>query len=296
MNARPLFLVLSGSMLGLVASPGWTGGQPRPAAAPREVRVSRPLISEGPDHVDFTGRTEAAASVRIRARVTGYLDKVRFKDGAEVKQGEVLFEIDPRPYQAELDKAQAEVALSEADLKLAEAKYKRTKALHATKAASQADVETADAERVKARAQVAAARAGFEVARLRLAFTKVTAPFAGRIGRRLVDAGGLVRADETALAVLVTNDPVYVYFDMDERTYLRLRRAKREGKADVEAQVTVGLADEKGFPRRGKIDFVDNQVDPKTGTIRMRVVCPNAKGLMLPGLFVRVRLKTGKGP
>jgi multidrug efflux pump subunit AcrA (membrane-fusion protein) len=237
------------------------------AAAPLpQVEVVQPASREVSDYEVFTGRTEASATVQLRARVTGYLTRVHFKNGAEVKRGDVLFEIDSRPYKAELDKAEAALTLAEARLKKADA-----------------------AGREEARARVRVARAARELARLNLAFTRVTAPLSGRMGRPL-DAGNVAKADETTLATLTSSKPIYAYFDIDERTALRLRREGLSGKLEA----AVGLADEKGFPRQAVVDFLNGRVDPKTGTLRLRAALPNADGLLLPGLFVRVRLTTGK--
>jgi RND family efflux transporter MFP subunit len=265
------------------------------AAEPPEVRVSLPVARQVADVADFTGRADAAARVELRARVSGYLVKVLFKDGADVKEGDVLFDIDPRPYQAELDKAEARLTLSVSRLKRAEADLKRAKALLANRAISQEEFDRFAADRDEAEAAVGGARADREAARLTLGFTKVTAPIAGRIGRRLLDAGNVVKADDTALATLVTQDPLYACFDIDEATLVRVRKAVQEGKLKGAVLVTVGLAGEEGFPHQGLVDFVDNHVDPATGTVHARVVLPNADGLLSPGMFARVRLPVG-GP
>jgi RND family efflux transporter MFP subunit len=289
MNTR--LVVWLGCSLVLACGAAGSGDEP-PAKAP-EVPVARPLERRVTDHEDYTGRTEAAARVELRARVTGYLDKISFKEGAEVKRGDVLFEIDPRPYKAELDRAEAAVVQAETRLKLAEANYKRMLALAARAAISREEVEKARAERDLAQAEVRAARATLEVARLTLSFTRVVAPLDGRIGRRLVDPGNLVKADETVLATIVSSNPMYVYFQVDERTVLRLRRAQVAGKlkaGPAGLPVMMALADEKGFPHRGTVNFADTHIDPNTGTLRLRAVLANADGLLLPGLFVRVRL------
>ena len=279
----------------LAAAAACTAAEP---PAP-EVPVVRPVVREVTDAEVFTGRTEASAAVELRARVTGYLDKVLFKDGDDVKQGDVLFEIDPRPYRAEREKAQAVTALAEARLKQADDAGKRAAALLASKAISQEDLDKAVADRAEAEAALAVARAGLAAAKLALDFSKVAAPFDGRVGRRLVDPGGLVKADDTVLAVLSARDLMCVAFDVDERTALRQRRAVREGKpgakGEAELPVAMGLADEEGFPHPGKVDFIDNRVDPDKGTLRMRAVFANADGLLVPGLSARVRLAIG-GP
>ena len=291
MNARvsPSF-----SVLVLAAAAACTAAEP---PAP-EVPVVRPVVREVTDYEDFAGRTEASAAVEVRARVTGYLDKVLFKDGDDVKKGDVLFEIDPRPYRAELEKAQAVVALAEARLKQADDAAKRAAALLASKAVSPEDLDKATADRAEAEAAVAVARASLQAAKLTLESSRVAAPFDGRVGRRLVDPGGLVKADDTVLAVIAARDPMCVVFDVDERTALRLRRAVREGKPRAEGEgsltVAMGLADEEGFPHSGTVDFADNRVDPEKGTLRMRAAFANADGLLVPGLSARVRLTVGK--
>jgi multidrug efflux system membrane fusion protein len=269
---------------------GETVGGADQSAAPL-VPVSRPAVRKLADHVDCTGRTQAVASADLRARVSGYIDKVHFKDGAEVKRGQLLFEIDPRPYRAELDRAEAALALGETRLKRAEADLKRATALFAAKAIGRDEFDRAAAGRAQAAAAVPLARAERDTALLRLTYTRVLAPFDGRIGRPLVDVGNVVKADDTVLATLVAPGPMYVYFDLDERTVLRFRRGKPRltGLA-----VAVGLAGEKDFPRRGVVDSADNRVDPRTGTLRLRAVLPNEDGLLLPGLFARVRLTTGE--
>ncbi len=292
MNTRSVGVWLSCSFLVLACESVRTAEEP--AAKPLEVPVARPIVREVTDYEDFTGRTEAVNRVDLRARVTGYLVKSFFKEGSEVKQGDLLFEIDPRPYQAQMDRAEAAVHLAEAQLKLAEADLQRAKALLAQKVVAPGEIDKPVAERAEAEARVRAAKAGLEVARLNLDFTRVRAPIAGRIGRQLLTPGNLVSADETILATVVSRDPMYVYFDVDERTLLRLRRSMREGKEKPEMMpVFIGLAGDEGHPQRGVVDFTDNQVNAETGTIRMRAVLPNKDDLLVPGLFVRVRLALG---
>ncbi len=277
MNSRPC---LSLSLLTLAVSA---------APQPPEVEVVQPATREVADYEDFTGRTDASATVRLKARVNGYLTKVLFKDGAEVNRGEVLFEIDPRPYKADLEKAEADVAVAQAVLARVEADLKRAKGLFDRKVIGKDELDKAAAAREEAQARLRAARAVLAIARLNLDFTRVTAPINGRIGRRLLDVGNLVKADETDLATLVSLKPMYVSFDIDERTALRLRREKGKG-----LQVAFQLADEKGFPRQAEVNYVADRVDPNTGTLRLRATLPNADGVLVPGLFVRVRLTTSK--
>jgi RND family efflux transporter MFP subunit len=268
-----------------------------PDAPPPEVTVVRPSAREVTDYEEFTGRLQAAASVDLRARVSGYLTKVAFKEGSDVKKGDLLFEIDARPYQADVDRADAALNLAEARKKRTDADFARAKALLERQAVSREEFDKIAAERDEAAAALAAAKADREVVRLRLSFTKVTAPIDGRIGRTLVDPGNLVKADDTSLGTIFSMDPIYAYFDLDERTLLRLTRLAREGKfkglREGEVPADMGLADENGFPRRGTVNFVDNRVDPDTGTVRARAVFANRDGALVPGLFARVRLAIG---
>ncbi len=268
-------------------------GEPKagPEPAPPEVIVAPPVSREVTDSEDFTGRIDASQSVDLRARVTGYLEKVAFKDGAEVKKGDVLFVIDARPYQTALDKAQADLKAAEAQRDAAKRTLERLRAGGST---PQADIDAADANARAEAAKVEAVKAAVETAKLNLDYTTIRAPFDGRIGRRLADPGSLVVADETKLANLVSVGAVYVYFEADERTVLRLARdGKGKALADADVPVSVGLSDEKGYPLRGTLDFVDNRANPDTGTLTLRATLPNKDGSLRPGLFARVRLPIG---
>jgi multidrug efflux system membrane fusion protein len=262
---------------------------------PPTVQVSPPVAREVADSEDFTGRTVAVDTVDLRAHVTGYLVKTPFEEGSQVKKGDLLFEIDPRPYQARLGEAQAQVEVGKARLKAAEAKLARQQALPA---AVKQEVDEAKAAVEEAKAQLKASEAAVLVYKLDLEYCHVTAPIDGTVGRYAVTAGNLVQQDQTQLTTIVSKDPMYAYFDVDEETYLNVRQAIRDGKikADkmTELPVAVGLANEKGFPHKGKVNFVDNHLDPQTGTIRVRVTLPNGDGRLVPGLFVRVRLTTSE--
>jgi RND family efflux transporter MFP subunit len=252
---------------------------------------------------------DAVDSIDVRARVTGYLDTANFKDGDEVAINAELFVIDPRPYKAALDQATAQIVLAEARLKDATADVERNRPLVNTGATSKSDFDKFVADRDVAAAQVEAAKATAETNRLNLAFCRVTAPIAGRISRRYVDPGNLVRADETVLTRIVSQDPIYAYFDVDERTLLKIRRLINEGKVQSartrELWVALALSDEQGFddengkPRHPALfDFADNRVDPQTGTLQVRAKIENPKlndGIRLfsAGMFVRVRLPIG---
>jgi RND family efflux transporter MFP subunit len=272
--------------------------------APPRVAVSRPVERSVTDYADFTGRVAAVDSVELRARVWGYLEKVHFQEGALVQKGDVLFELDARPYQAALDLAQARVAQNEASLKLARQNSARGEALNAGKPAgiSQAELDQLRAVQAQAVAALEQARANLVTARLNLDWTRVTAPVSGRVSRYVVTVGNLVQAGDqyggTLLTTIVSVDPMYAYFDVDEYTALRVRQLAREGKSDSPRDggfpVSLGMANEEGRPHQGTINFVDNQLNPKTGTIRLRGVFPNQDQVLLPGLFARVRAPVGR--
>jgi RND family efflux transporter MFP subunit len=291
-------LILPLIMLGCAALGGCGAPQAAPGPPPPpEVFVSSPVARQVTDYEDFPGRTEAVVSVDIRARVNGYLDKVNFKEGTEVKQGDVLFEIDPRPYKAALDQAVGNLASMEARLKRLDLDLGRAQRLVGTTAMSREDYDKIVGDRGETAASLQALRAGVQRARLDLDFTKVLAPSSGRISRRYIDPGNLVKTDDTLLTTLVSLDPIYAYFDLDERTTLRLQRLFREHHIDWTGEtalpVYLGLADEEGFSQQGKINFADNRIDPDTGTWRLRGVFPNPQRVLSPGLFVRVRLPIG---
>jgi RND family efflux transporter MFP subunit len=296
----PAFAFARGAAVaGLVAAFAGCAKVPLPAEKGKlpEVMVSLPVEKMVLDNEDFTGRTEAKQSVTVRARVGGYLQKVCFTEGADVKQGDVLFEIDPREYRATFDQADASVHQAEANLRTLELNQRRANEMFSRGAIGREEFDKVTGDRDAMAAQVRLAAAQRETARLNLEWTKVTAPFAGRISRQLIDPGNLVVKDQTALTTIVSLDPMYVYFDVDERTLLTVRRLVRERKARSYREATLpvycGLSDEEGFPHEGKINFADNQVDPATGTLKCRGEFPNADRLLSPGLFARVRLPIG---
>jgi multidrug efflux system membrane fusion protein len=275
---------------GLAAGPR---SAPCRADSPPVVTVSRPVEREVTDYADFTGRLDAD-TVEVRSRVTGWLDRVHFKPGSEVKQGDLLFDLDPRTYQADLDQANAKLAVAEARLKLAQADYQRAQALQRTRATSQEEVDKSAAAQAEAVAALKLARLDVERARLNLEFTRITAPLAGRIGQPLVTPGSRV-SGSTLLATIVVPDPIHVQFDMDERTFLHCQHLPRgERPQNGRTPLVVGLADEKGFPHQAVLDYIDNRVNPSTGTIRVRGTLPNPRHLLIPGLFARVRVPLGK--
>jgi RND family efflux transporter MFP subunit len=292
MNARPFLAWLSCPVLALACGALPAAGEP--ADAPPEVAVCRPVSREVTDYEDFTGRTDARETVTLRARATGFLIKSAFQEGADVKKGDVLFEIDPRPYQAALEQADALLVQAQARLKRADAELERAKRGLDNKVISREEYDKTVAERAEAEAAMQAAKAARDAARLNLEFTRVTSPIDGRIGRRMVDPGNLVLGDGTALATIVSRGPLHVHFDIDEGTFLRVRKAMQDGKLTTKEwaglPVEAGTSTEAGFPRRGKVDFADNQLNEATGTLRVRAVLPNEDNALVPGLFVRVRL------
>jgi membrane fusion protein, multidrug efflux system len=275
--------------------------EPEPPAFP----VSHPVSREVTDYVDFTGRTDAVQAVDIRARVTGYLVQMPFREGAVVKKGDLLFEVDPRPYQDQLDQAMSQVTLNEASLQLARTTLARDKQVEkAAPGGVSKELLDKDAAAVaEAQARVKAYAASTEVFKLNLSFCKVTSPIDGQISRYYLTLGNLVNQDQTLLTTVVSLDPMYAYFDMDEPTLLRIRRAVNEGRIkrlqNGDISVLMGLQDEQDFPHQGKINFVNNQVNPTTGSISVRGVFPNpappnGERLLSPGMFVRIRLPIGQ--
>jgi RND family efflux transporter MFP subunit len=277
---------------------------PSEAPAPERARVtvSYPVARNVTDYADFTGRTAAVDSVEVRARVSGYLEQVNFKEGAIVKKDDKLFEIDPRPYRAELGRAKGTVAQIEARVHRLERDYHRARNLIARGAVGQEEFDRYEADYREAVANVEVAKANRDLAALNVEYASVAAPVSGRTSRYIVTVGNLIQSGDqnngTLLTTIVSIDPMYVYFDMDERTVLRIRQLIREGKAKSAGQstwpVALGLAIEEGFPHQGTINFEDNQVNPKTGTLRVRGVFPNKDEALSPGLFARVRVPIGQ--
>jgi multidrug efflux system membrane fusion protein len=269
------------------------------------VPVSRPIRREVTDYVDFIGRTIAVHSVDVRPRVTGYLVDMPFKEGAEVKQDDVLFVVDPRPYRAQLDQAQGQVDLYKASLRLAQSNQARDKAINTASPGSvslqQFDQDQALVEEADARLK--ASEKGMELYQLNYDFTKVLSQIDGQVSRYYLTRGNLVNQDQTLLTTVVSVDPMYAAFEMDEPTLLRSRRALNEGKTEnsherTTGRVFMGLQGEKGFPHEGTINFVDNKVNPTTGSIMVRGVFENplpkeGRRLLSPGMFVRIRLPIG---
>jgi RND family efflux transporter MFP subunit len=295
-NAWPVLMVVCcPAVIGCGSSQAQPGLLQPP---PPEVLVSLPVTREVTDYVDFPGRIEAVNSVEVRARVTGYLEKVNFKEGEEVHQGDVLFEIDPRPYQADFDRAEANFVQAQAHLSRLETDYQRALELLPGRRISREEFDRIAGDRREGSAAVGVAKANRDLSNLNLSFTKVRAPLTGRISRRYIDPGNLVKADDTPLTTIVSLDPIYAYFDADERTTLRLQRLIRTQKIKWSPAdglpVQLGLADEEGFSKHGRINFADNRVDADTGTWRLRGIFANADHCLSPGLFVRMRAPVGE--
>jgi multidrug efflux system membrane fusion protein len=267
---------------------------------PSDVLVSLPVEREILDYEHLPGRTEAQFTVQVTARVSGYLDKFCFKDGSDVKKDDVLFVIDRRPYKAALDRALATLEQARAREKRSAADYLRVSTLYQRGAVSREEFDLISDNYAEAKASVGIAQANYDEALLNYEWTEVRAPISGRISRRMKDPGNLVKADSDVLTTIITLDPLYIYFDVDERTLLRIRRLIREGKVAARSGtekvvVEAALADEDDYPHKGEIDFSDNQINRTTGTLQVRGVIRNPEPYLLsPGLFVRVRLPVGK--
>ncbi len=259
---------------------------PPPQAPP--VTVAAALSREITEFDEFTGRVAAVNPVEVRPRVSGFVMRAAFQEGAEVRRGDVLFEIDPRPYQDDVARAAAELERARTRLAQTASEAERASRLVAVEAISREEAESRTSSRGEALAAVNAAQAALRNARLNLEWTRVRAPISGRVSRAEITPGNLVQAGSSLLTTMVSMDPVYVYFDGDEQAYLR-----STGLAGGNAKVPVlmGLANEEGHPHRGTMDFVDNRLDPATGTIRARAVFPNPDRRLTPGLFARLRLE-----
>jgi multidrug efflux system membrane fusion protein len=321
----------------LLAASGLLGCSRNPSNIPTSeapaVPVSHPVQREVTDYIDFTGRIYAVQAVEIRARATGYLVQTPFKEGAEVHKGDLLFEIDPRPYEAQFEQARSQVTLSEASLRLARTTYERDRPLAASGAVTKQQLDQDEAAVAEAEARVKASQASLEITKLALSFTKVTSPIDGQVSGYYLTVGNLVTQDQTLLSTVVSLDPMYVYFDVDESTLLQVRRAINEGRItpyeEGKIPVLMALQNEADYAHKGTINFVNNQVNPTTGSIPVRGVFDNPRGilpatvasaigqatnpgalwqagwlgetlsrggirLMTPGMFVRIHLPIGK--
>jgi multidrug efflux system membrane fusion protein len=292
MTSRSRFLVAMAAAV-LLGAPARPALAQAPAGPPPAVTTAKPVVKDVVEANEFTGRFEATDSVDVRARVSGYLERVAFQDGSTVKKGDLLFVIDRRPYKAALDQAQATQVSAQARLQFAQADIERAESLRRTGNIAEQLVDQRRQAFLSARADLDNAEAALRNAQLNYDFTEIKAPMAGKIGRRLISEGNLVNANETLLTNIVTLDPIYFYFDVDERSFLAYTRAiqadKQAGR-DVTYAAKVGTSDEKEPGRTAKLDFLDNRVDQATGTIRARAVVPNKDLFLTPGLFGTVRV------
>ncbi|GLQ45179.1 resistance-nodulation-cell division multidrug efflux membrane fusion protein MexE [Dyella lipolytica] len=267
-----------------------------PGGGPLEVTVAQAMLRPISDSAEFTGQLQAVDTADVRPRVGGYVESVQFKEGAEVHQGDVLFRIDPRPFQAEVDRLSANRAQAQAQLGLAQANAARAKRLLAAHAISQEDADSMSTGEQSANATLAAATAALASAKLNLDWTQVRAPIDGRVSNARIMQGNLVTSSDVLTSVVSVN-PIYVYFDVDEQTWLKLDRLRREATKNghtARIEAAMALSDEQGYPHTGRIDFVDNQLRVGSGTMRLRAVFDDEGGLLTPGLYAHVHLQSGQ--
>ena len=282
--------------LGAIAGCARTSAQPGPPAPPK-VTVAQVIDRPVTEWDEFTGRLEAVDAVSVRPRVSGYVSAVLFTEGAIVRKGDVLFQIDPRPFQADVDRLRAERSRSEAVAERAVSELQRAERLRAQDAMSGEEFDRRAAFAREVKAQTAAVDAALDAAELNLEFTRVTAPIGGRVGRAIVTEGNLVSTgpgEATLLTTLVSIDPIHAHFDADERIFLKYQEMAKQGRRASARSghypIRMALAGEEGYPRQGQLDFLDNRLDPSTGTIRGRAIFRNPHGDLTPGLFVRLLL------
>jgi RND family efflux transporter MFP subunit len=294
-------LALGFAVLVAAGSAGANAADAPAGPPPPPVTVATPLAKRIVNWDEYSGRFQAVQTVEVRPRVSGFIDKLHFRDGQIVKAGQLLFTIDPRPFELALDSAKAEVARANAQVELTATEVERARPLVQTGAVTERDFDQRVAALSVARASLQAAEAAVKAAELNLEWTRVVAPIDGRISDRKVDAGNLVNGGSgatTLLTTIVTIDPIHFVFDVSENDYLRYTRlAKSGGRAssrDVENPVRIRLSDESGFTHAGRMDFVDNALNPRSGTLRGRAVIDNKDGLMQPGLFARIELFGGE--
>ncbi|MCK8502644.1 efflux RND transporter periplasmic adaptor subunit [Myxococcus fulvus] len=289
-------LVIGGLVLARSESADASGGAGGAKMAAAPVVAAEVVTRQVADSAEFTGTLAAVQSVELRPRVGGYIDSVRFAEGGLVTAGQVLFQLDSRTFEAVLDRARADLRQAEERRTLAEKRFERGEKLVAEQAISQGDFDVLTAERAESRARVESAKAAVRGAEVDLQDTRVRAPVSGRVGRALVTQGNLVSGG-ALLTTIVSVEPFYVYFDVDEATYLRFAGTTsgargKDGRVNA-VPVRVALTGDEGFPREARLDFLDNQVVAGTGTARARAVLPNPDGKLTAGLFARVRLETG---
>ena len=287
-----LYLVAAITVITLAAGCTRTSAQ-QAAAPPPQVTVASVIERTVTEWDEFTGRLQAVDSVEVRPRVSGLISAVRFDEGAMVHRGDLLFQIDARPFQAEVDRLRAELARAKATAQRGDSELQRAERLRTENAISREEHDRRAAFAQESAAQTAAVEAALRSAELNLEFTQVTSPIDGRVGRAIVTEGNLVSSgpgEATLLTTVVSLDPVYAYFDADEQVFLKYSGAKVRLKADTAKAVRMALSNDDGFPRIGHLDFLDNQLDGTRGTIRGRAIFRNSDGQLTPGLFVRLRL------
>jgi multidrug efflux system membrane fusion protein len=283
-------------LFSLLLQVGCDKPQANNAAAPHKpsVDVSQPIQHVIVEWDEYTGRLQAVESVEIRARVSGYLNKILFKDGGKVKKNDLLFVIDPRPYTAHLNQTKAEFDQAKSKVDLAKGDFQRAKRLLKEQAISEEEYDTRSKNLVQNEAALQSAKAKVELAQLNVYYTQIRSPIEGRISRKLITIGNLVAADNTVLATIVSVDPIHLYVDADESSVLKYRRlaiaGKRQSAVDHQVPIEMALIDEQEFPHKGYVDYVDPEINPATGTVRARAVFDNPDELLKPGLFGRVRI------
>jgi membrane fusion protein, multidrug efflux system len=273
---------------------------PKPVALPApKVTVKQPVLATVTNWDEYPGHLEAVEMVEIRPRVSGYIDSIHFQDGAEVKAGDLLFVIDPRPYQADLEQAQARRQQVETHLELVKNDLKRAESLRGTKAISDEEYDSRSKAVRESEAALVAAKANETTVRLNLDYTQIKAPVSGKIGRRLLTVGNFVQlqgsgGSASVLATLVSLDPIYAYFDVEEDAFQKYRSSAKLAEANAGMLACeLALVNERGFAHQGHLDFFDNQVNPRTGTIRLRAVFENADRTLVPGMFANLRVVAG---
>jgi membrane fusion protein, multidrug efflux system len=290
---RHLLLVCTCAVTLAILLAGCKSAPGKTPSSPAAVEVA--AVVSGPIRLadEFNGRVAAINSVDLRARVTGYVDEVAYREGDRVKRGDLLFVIDPRPFRDALDSAKANLERERAAAAFADIQEKRAQRLNASEAISQEEYQNRDSDLSQSAARVHEAESAVATAELNLSFTKVRSPIDGKTSRAQLTRGNLAQADQTVLTTVVSQDPIYVYFDCDEQSYLRFQQRVQRGSGVSSANpVRVALANETGFPHAGRIDFLDNAVNAATGTIRARVVLNNPDHLFTPGLYARVQLES----
>lgn len=292
-------LMASAMLMALIGCGNHDGSAPQPGQGQLpNVKIAQPLSQEVTEWDEYTGRIEAVNSVDVRARVSGYLEKVNFKAGDKVSKGDLLFLIDPKPFTAQLNYAEAELERTKSRLELAKNDWSRAERLFRTKAISEEEHDARNKGLREAVAAVQSAQANVYTAKLNLEYTQIRSPIDGRIGRELITVGNVVNSggsDSTLLTFIVSTDPVYVYVDADERSVLKYRRqAKNEGRGslgDERTPVELAVADEVDFPHQGHLDYISPREDAATGTLTLRGVFANPDELLSSGFFARMRIR-----